>query len=184
MRERLAVDHTNENSPALFPLQPNKLPRHRIAPTAPPHSTAEVVDLAHHLRAQSSVDPALGDESAVLSFPSERAIRALNIVLASVALFILSPFLVLIAMAIKLTSRGPILYTQIRIGVDTRLATDRRLRRERRNGRDRRAGMDRRARLERRSMMNRRLRTAMALPGRRHEDIGGHPFRIYKFRSM
>jgi lipopolysaccharide/colanic/teichoic acid biosynthesis glycosyltransferase len=114
----------------------------------------------------------------------ERANRIVNIILASVALLILSPLLVLIAVAVKLTSRGPILYTQIRIGVDNRFANDRRVRRERRIGRDRRAGMDRRARIERRSMLNRRVRTAMALYGRRHEDIGGHPFRIYKFRSM
>jgi lipopolysaccharide/colanic/teichoic acid biosynthesis glycosyltransferase len=184
MRERLAVDHKNQDSPTRVPVQPNKHSRHRLPVATATHTTAEVVDLAHHLRVQPSAVPAPADESSVFSFPSERANRALNIALASIALVILTPLLVLIALAVKLTSRGPILYTQIRIGVDTRFGTDRRIRRERRNGRDRRAGMDRRARLERRSMLNRRVRRAMALYGRRHEDIGGHPFRIYKFRSM
>jgi lipopolysaccharide/colanic/teichoic acid biosynthesis glycosyltransferase len=184
MRERLAVNHTKEDSPARAPIQPNKNTRHRLPAAVATHTTAEVVDLAHHLRVQSSVGPAPVDESTVFSFPSERANRALNIVLATIALVIVSPFLILIAIAVKLTSRGPILYTQIRIGVDERLASERRLRRERRGGGDRRAGMDRRARVERRSMMNRRMRAPLALYGRRHEDIGGHPFRIYKFRSM
>jgi lipopolysaccharide/colanic/teichoic acid biosynthesis glycosyltransferase len=183
MRERLAVDHTKQEAPARSPIQPNKHHPHRVPVAVPTQTTAEIVDLAHHLRVQSGV-PAPADESNSFSFPSERANRALNIVLASIALVILSPFLILIALAVKLTSRGPILYTQIRIGVDSRLANDRRARHERRYGRDRRAGMDRRARLERRSMMNRRVRTAMALYGRRYEDIGGQPFRIYKFRSM
>jgi lipopolysaccharide/colanic/teichoic acid biosynthesis glycosyltransferase len=115
---------------------------------------------------------------------SDRANRVLNIVLAATALFILSPILILVAIAVKLTSRGPILYTQIRVGVDARYGDDRRLRHERRMGRDRRLGMDRRARYERRAMRNRRMQPAYAVYGRRHENIGGHPFRIYKFRSM
>ena len=52
--------------------------------------------------------------------------RALNVVLAGVALFVALPLLVLIAIAIKLTSRGPILYTQERVGLDRRIpGTDR-----------------------------------------------------------
>ncbi len=47
--------------------------------------------------------------------------RALNVVLAGVALFVALPLLVLIAIAIKLTSRGPILYTQERVGLDRRI---------------------------------------------------------------
>ena len=46
--------------------------------------------------------------------------RALNVVLAGLALFVALPLLVLIAVAIRLTSRGPILYTQERVGLDRR----------------------------------------------------------------
>ena len=114
---------------------------------------------------------------------SERVNRALNVGLAAIALVLLSPLLVLIALAIRLTSRGPILYTQIRVGRDHRF-DNRRISRERRNGGDRRAGLDRRGRIERRAVRNRRARAAVALYGRRCEDIGGSPIRIYKFRSM
>jgi lipopolysaccharide/colanic/teichoic acid biosynthesis glycosyltransferase len=50
-----------------------------------------------------------------------RASRWLNFVLALFALIALLPLLLLIAIAIKLTSRGPILYTQERVGLDRRI---------------------------------------------------------------
>ncbi|HSB52987.1 MAG TPA: sugar transferase, partial [Gemmatimonadales bacterium] len=46
--------------------------------------------------------------------------RVVNILLASLALLLTSPVLLLIAVAIKLTSRGPVLYTQERVGLDRR----------------------------------------------------------------
>jgi lipopolysaccharide/colanic/teichoic acid biosynthesis glycosyltransferase len=46
--------------------------------------------------------------------------RAMNIILAGLALFVTLPLLLLIAVAIKLTSRGPVFYTQERIGLDRR----------------------------------------------------------------
>jgi lipopolysaccharide/colanic/teichoic acid biosynthesis glycosyltransferase len=49
-----------------------------------------------------------------------RLTRALNFVLALLALVVLMPVLLLIALAIKLTSRGPVLYTQERVGLDRR----------------------------------------------------------------
>ncbi len=79
---------------------------------------------------------------------AERSRRPLNVVLAAIAIVLLSPVMLVIALLIKLTSRGPVFYTQTRVGWD------------------------------RRSMR----------PGppdeRRREDIGGLPFKIYKFRSM
>ncbi len=47
--------------------------------------------------------------------------RALNIAVACIALFVALPLLLLIAVAIKLTSRGPVLYTQERVGLDRRV---------------------------------------------------------------
>ena len=44
----------------------------------------------------------------------------MNIVIASIALIVASPLLVVIAIAVKLTSPGPIFYTQPRVGIDRR----------------------------------------------------------------
>lgn len=182
MSKPLAVDRIANDSPAGAHPHPNKHTRNRYALTAATRATA-IVELAGHPRREPSDAIVRGAHSTALQVRSEHVNRAINIALAAFGLLILSPLWVIIAIAIKLTSRGRILYTQIRVGVDQRFASDRRLRRERRNGRDRRAGMDRRARVERRAMINRRTR-AVAMYGRRHEDIGGHPFRIYKFRTM
>jgi lipopolysaccharide/colanic/teichoic acid biosynthesis glycosyltransferase len=46
--------------------------------------------------------------------------RAVNIVLAAAALIITSPVLLLVAVLVKLTSRGPVFYSQERVGLDRR----------------------------------------------------------------
>jgi len=46
--------------------------------------------------------------------------RAVNIVLAALALIALLPVLIVVAIAIKLTSPGPVIYTQRRVGVNRR----------------------------------------------------------------
>src|SRR5688572_10874425 len=51
---------------------------------------------------------------------SERIDRFVNVALAGLAVLLLSPLLIAIAVAIKLTSRGPIFYMQTRVGVDRR----------------------------------------------------------------
>lgn len=80
--------------------------------------------------------------------PSD-AIRArVNFWIAFVALVLLTPFILLIAAAIKLTSKGPIIYSQPRVGLD------------------------------------RRRDVTSPSNYRRVQDLGGMPFRIYKFRTM
>lgn len=59
-------------------------------------------------------------EHAVRPEGHDRAIRALNVVVALFALVICIPVFVLIAIAVKLTSRGPVIYTQTRVGLDAR----------------------------------------------------------------
>jgi lipopolysaccharide/colanic/teichoic acid biosynthesis glycosyltransferase len=46
--------------------------------------------------------------------------RALNFGLALAGVIVLTPVMLLIALLIKLTSRGPVFYTQIRVGLDRR----------------------------------------------------------------
>ena len=51
---------------------------------------------------------------------SERLNRFVNLAVATVALVLLLPLMLLVALAVKLTSSGPIFYTQIRVGLDRR----------------------------------------------------------------
>jgi lipopolysaccharide/colanic/teichoic acid biosynthesis glycosyltransferase len=51
---------------------------------------------------------------------SEMVNRAMNLTLAVVALLLVSPLMLIIAALVKLTSRGPVLYVQTRVGIDRR----------------------------------------------------------------
>ena len=74
--------------------------------------------------------------------------RALNVTVAVAGLVLTAPVMLVIAVLIKLTSRGSVFYVQTRVGIDRRKPGE--------------------------------------PPGnsRRSQDLGGRPFRIYKFRSM
>ena len=126
---------------------------------------------------------------------SERLNRAVNFSIALVSLIVLAPLMLLIAVAVKATSRGPIVYRQTRVGVDRR-----------RSGGDRRGAEERRvlrgpaggvwplgeapevaARAdERRSSGRHSDRRARGRRGgdRRAVDVGGRAFTMYKFRTM
>jgi lipopolysaccharide/colanic/teichoic acid biosynthesis glycosyltransferase len=56
--------------------------------------------------------------------PQSHGIRVLNFVVALVALIILLPVLLIIAVMVRLTSRGPVFYTQTRVGMDRREPLD------------------------------------------------------------
>ena len=51
---------------------------------------------------------------------SDQATRLLNTAVAAIGLIIAAPVMILIAVLVKVTSRGPIFYEQIRIGLDRR----------------------------------------------------------------
>ncbi len=51
---------------------------------------------------------------------NEKLNRAVNVALAALGLLVSLPVLIIIAIAMKLTSRGPIVYTQARVGYDRR----------------------------------------------------------------
>jgi lipopolysaccharide/colanic/teichoic acid biosynthesis glycosyltransferase len=61
-----------------------------------------------------------GAHAAVEEEADVSAHRVMNVIIAGLALFVALPLLLLIAVAIKLTGPGPVLYTQERIGLDRR----------------------------------------------------------------
>ena len=99
-----------------------------------------------------------------IATPEDAPRRVLNVAVATVSLVVAAPVMLAIAAAVKLSSPGPALYQQVRVGLDRR---DRRGSRRRGEGAPPPAGPDRR-----------RAET------RRHGDAGGTPFMIYKFRTM
>lgn len=56
---------------------------------------------------------------------SEVAARVLNFSVALVALVLMAPVMLLVALAVRLTSKGPVIYSQVRVGVDRRFRNDR-----------------------------------------------------------
>jgi exopolysaccharide biosynthesis polyprenyl glycosylphosphotransferase len=69
-------------------------------------------------------DPGLMQDGAASSSPGARAVRrALDVLLASIGLLLALPVCALVALAIKLDSRGPVLYRQQRVGRNGRVFT-------------------------------------------------------------
>jgi lipopolysaccharide/colanic/teichoic acid biosynthesis glycosyltransferase len=52
--------------------------------------------------------------------PREKVRRALNVFASAVGIVLAAPLMIVIAVLIKLTSPGPVLYTQVRVGLDRR----------------------------------------------------------------
>jgi len=98
--------------------------RGRVNSEARARATTPVVELATAIEPVRDADRMrLADEALDDALPRERselASRALNLVLATMALVVLAPLLLLVALAVKLTSRGPIFYMQTRVGLDRR----------------------------------------------------------------
>ena len=72
------------------------------------------------LVAEPSVRLVGGREGLDSSTWEERWNRTLNIALSALALVILSPLLLAVAVAVRMSSPGPVLYTQTRVGLDRR----------------------------------------------------------------
>jgi len=85
--------------------------------------TAAPIELVREIVPMSFADLQLVDTSATEITPRERSEalgRAVNVVVAAVAMVLLLPLMVLVAIAIKLTSSGPVFYSQTRVGLDRR----------------------------------------------------------------
>lgn len=94
-----------------------------------------------------------------LSASTRRAIRSLDILVSAVALILLSPLLLVVAILIKLESPGPVIYRQQRTGLNLRTN-------------------------DRRRNSNIRVLEERRRNERRRASVPGRPFQIYKFRSM
>jgi lipopolysaccharide/colanic/teichoic acid biosynthesis glycosyltransferase len=60
------------------------------------------------------------DEIMLVRDRSELASRIVNMVVAALALVILAPVMAIVALLVKVTSPGPVIYSQVRVGVDRR----------------------------------------------------------------
>ncbi|HXC24650.1 MAG TPA: sugar transferase [Gemmatimonadaceae bacterium] len=86
--------------------------------------TASQVELFRLMAAETGKD---GDDrrspakpGVVLRKRSELVNRAMNVTIAVLALILLAPIMLLVALMVKLTSKGPVLYFQTRVGMDRR----------------------------------------------------------------
>lgn len=92
---------------------------------------------------------------------TQRAKRAMDVFCAAVMFVLLTPVMLLVALAVRLTSPGPILFRQIRTGLNLRTSRDRRAEAAAKNGNRRQQSSD-----------------------RRQATCYGKPFVLYKFRTM
>src|SRR4051812_48170493 len=67
-------------------------------------------------------DWSAGTDKAGTSPSPELLRRSLHFLLALIALVLLLPVMFLVALLVRFTSRGPVLYTQVRVGLDRREA--------------------------------------------------------------
>ena len=88
-------------------------------PAAPPADEAQPVPHSDD-EGQASRPSRATLPSVVPAQRSEAVNRVLNLLIALLALFILAPVMLLIALAVKVTSSGPVFYVQDRVGVDRR----------------------------------------------------------------
>jgi lipopolysaccharide/colanic/teichoic acid biosynthesis glycosyltransferase len=110
----------------VLPRTDNERLRH---PPAERRRQVETMDAASAVEVVRGTDVVRNADGPALSTSELRVIprqrkewlnRAVNVMLASLAMLALSPILLLVALAVKLTSRGPILYSQTRVGLDRR----------------------------------------------------------------
>lgn len=83
-----------------------------------PHSGSKSARVTPRERSLRLVEEA--SHQPPIAHRSEGLNRAVNIAVAVVALIVLSPVFLLIAILVKLTSRGPVFYSQTRVGIDRR----------------------------------------------------------------
>jgi lipopolysaccharide/colanic/teichoic acid biosynthesis glycosyltransferase len=100
----IPTDVTPNGPNARSKIQPPLRPRRSEGTPTPTRPTPKAVEVQEVIPRQRN----------------ERANRILNFVIALVALIVIAPFLVIVAILVAVTSRGPVLYAQTRVGLDRR----------------------------------------------------------------
>lgn len=100
-----------------------------------------------------------------LPLSTRRMKRVVDVVLSSLLLVLLSPVMLVVALLVRLTSPGPIIFRQTRVGLNLR-----------------RPGSDRRQR--RRGLPHGQVERRQPGRDRRRECLYGRHFVLYKFRTM
>jgi lipopolysaccharide/colanic/teichoic acid biosynthesis glycosyltransferase len=94
-----------------------------ISVSRPLHHGPAVADVAREITVVPYADVELALVKPHAIIPRERyelVSRVLNVAVAGVAFVLLAPLFALVALAVALTSRGPVMYSQIRVGMDRR----------------------------------------------------------------
>lgn len=139
-------------------------------------TTIELADLVEHYAVSQYLPPAdwitllqlerPRRDIRCLAWPTRCMKRVVDLAVAISLVVLLLPVMLLVAVLVKLTSHGPIIFRQVRTGLNQRnQRNDRRLRDRRSNSR---AGTDRRETED----------------DRRIDSAFGRPFVLYKFRTM
>src|SRR4051812_9716868 len=84
------------------------------------HPSLPAIQLDPALTRQHYRDWSHSDASTGGLQSSELARRGINLLLALIALVVAMPVMILVGLLVWLTSRGPVLYTQVRVGLDRR----------------------------------------------------------------
>ena len=102
------------------------VPRARPRASAPEPAIAAAPAAAPTLSLAARPAPAVQAQAApfvpaiAVAESSNAVRRGVNLVLAVVGLIVALPLMLVVAILIKLTSRGPVMYTQVRVGLDRR----------------------------------------------------------------
>ncbi|HEX6912529.1 MAG TPA: sugar transferase, partial [Longimicrobium sp.] len=97
-----AIPRSNDHGSARHGL---RVPASRPAPASEPRVLPRLSRVADH-------DPFMPDR--------EMPRRVLNVIAASLLIVLAAPLMLVVALLVKLTSRGPVIYTQERVGLDRR----------------------------------------------------------------
>ena len=101
----------------------NAIPQNPVqAITADQYDNSQVVALPDYVRTLHPIR--IGQlttwEVPLRDASSERARRIINMVVAMIGLILTAPIMLIVAILVKLTSPGPVFYTQPRVGIDRR----------------------------------------------------------------
>jgi lipopolysaccharide/colanic/teichoic acid biosynthesis glycosyltransferase len=96
--------------------------RRRVSRTERPNASS-VIELTRDVQSASFVELEVAPpayEEVLPAARSEMVSRVVNVTIAVLVAIVLAPLFALIALAIRLTSKGPVFYSQVRVGVDRR----------------------------------------------------------------